>query len=153
MDAMVLGIDVSKDRLDAATFERIVRRRFTNDAEGVAELVDWARQLKPTRIVFESTGHYQKRAVGALLAAGLPAVVVNARQVRDFAKALGILAKTDSIDAGVLAHFGHVVKTTVRPLPPPDIQEFQARYDRRAQLVRMLAVEKNHRHAVASARS
>lgn len=152
MDAMVLGIDVSKDRLDAATFEPIVKRRFTNDAEGVAQLVDWARQLKPTRIVFESTGHYQKRAVGALLAAGLPAVVVNARQVRDFAKALGVLAKTDSIDAAVLAHFGQVVKTTVRPLPPPDIQEFQARYDRRAQLVRMLAVEKNHRHAAASAK-
>jgi transposase len=148
MDGMILGIDVSKDRLDAATGEATVKRCFRNDAEGVAELVEWARQLHPTRIVFESTGHYQKRAVGALLAASLPAVVVNARQVRDFAKGLGILAKTDTIDAAVLARFGQVVNTTVRPLPAPQIQEFQARFDRRAQLVRMLAVEKNHRHAV-----
>ena len=86
----------------------------------------------------------------ALLAASLPAVVVNARQVRDFAGALGILAKTDKIDPGVQAQFGQVVKTTVRPLPAPEIQDFQDLYDRRGQLVRMLAAEKNHRHACTS---
>jgi transposase len=147
MNTTFIGVDVSKDRLDAATLDATAKRQFTNDQDGVAQLVEWARQLAPQRIVFESTGHYQKRAVGALLAASLPAVVVNARQVRDFAKGIGVLAKTDTIDATVLARFGQVVPTIVRPLPTPQIQEFQAMYDRRGQLVRMLAIEKNHRHA------
>jgi transposase len=149
MNLLFIGVDVCKDHLDAATYPPSQKRRFANDSTGVAELVAWARPLAPERIVFESTGHYQKLAVGALLAASLPAVVVNARQVRDFAKGHGILAKTDAIDAAVLARFGHDVKTTVRPLPTPQIQEFQDIYDRRSQLVRMLAAEKNHRHAAA----
>ena len=146
----ILGIDVSKDYLDLDTLPATEKRRLTNDPAGIAELVEWARAFGPDRIVFESTGHYQKAAVGALLAASLPAVVVNARQVRDFAKALGILAKTDAIDAAVLARFGQVVPTIVRPLPTPEIQAFQELYDRRGQLVRMLAAEKNHRHATTS---
>ena len=99
------------------------------------------------RIAFESTGPYQKAAVGALLAEGLPAVVVNARQVRDFAKGHGMLAKTDAIDAAILAHFAHDVVTRVRPLESREILEFRQLYDRRGQLVRMLAIEKNHNHA------
>src|SRR5205823_14610122 len=95
----ILGVDVSKDYLDLDTLPATEKRRLTNDPAGIAELVEWARAFGPDRIVFESTGHYQKAAVGALLAASLPAVVVNARQVRDFAKALGILAQTDAIDA------------------------------------------------------
>jgi transposase len=148
----ILGVDVSKDHLDTDTLPRTQPRRFTNDLAGIAELVEWARAFGPERIVFESTGPYQRAAVGALLAAALPAVVVNARQVRDFAKALGILAKTDALDAGVLARFGQVVPTLVRPLPAPEIQAFQELYDRRGQLVRMVAAEKNHRHAAASAK-
>lgn len=148
----VIGVDVSKDYLDAATLPPTPQRRFTNDPAGIAELVDWARQFGPERLVFESTGAYQKAAVGALLAAALPAVVVNARQVRDFAKGLGILAKTDAIDASVLARFGQVVPTVVRPLPAADLQAFQELCDRRGQLVRMLAVEKNHRHAAGAAK-
>lgn len=146
----ILGVDVSKDYLDTDTLPPSQPRRFTNDAAGIADLVAWARDFRPDRIVFESTGHYQKAAVGALLTAALPAVVVNARQVRDFAKALGILAKTDAIDAAVLARFGQVVPTVVRPLPAAEIQAFQELYDRRGQLVKMLAVEKNHRHAASS---
>ncbi len=148
----ILGVDVSKDYLDTDTLPPTQQRRFTNDPAGTAELVEWARGFRPDRIVFESTGPYQKAAVGALLAAALPAVVVNARQVRDFAKALGILAKTDTIDAAVLARFGQVVPTIVRPLPTPEIQAFQELYDRRGQLVRMLAAEKNHRYAATSAK-
>jgi transposase len=148
----ILGVDVCKDYLDADTLPSTQKRRFTNDAAGIDELVESARQFRPDRIVFESTGHYQKAAVGALLAASLPAVVVNARQVRDFAKGLGILAKTDTIDAAVLARFGQVVPTIVRPLPTPEIQAFQELYDRRGQLVRMVAAEKNHRHATTSAK-
>lgn len=150
MDRTVIGIDVSKDHLDAATSSAGPTRRFPNDPAGIADLVAWAAGLAPDRIVFESTGAYQKAAVGALLAAGLPAVVVNARQVRDFAKGLGRLGKTDALDAGVLVRFGQVVPTTVRPLPAPAVAEFQQLFDRRAQLVRMLAAEKNHRHAHAA---
>ena len=155
MKPVLIGVDVSKDHLDVAVRNAPVPhapRRFANDDDGVEKLVAWARNLQPQRILFESTGSYQKRAVGALLAALLPAVVVNARQVRDFAKAVGKLAKTDAIDAEVLAHFGEVVETVVRPLPPPEIQDFQQLCDRRSQLVRMLAVEKNHRHAGGSAK-
>jgi len=148
----ILGVDVSKDYLDTDTLPPTQKRRFANDPAGIADLVAWARDFRPDRIVFESTGHYQKAAVGALLAASLPAVVVNARQVRDFAKALGILAKTDALDAAVLARFGQVVPTVVRPLPAAEIQAFQELYDRRGQLVRMLAAEKNHRHATTSAK-
>jgi transposase len=147
MTRTFIGIDVCKNYLDVADRPATSTCRFTNDTEGIAQLIVWARLLNPERIIFESTGSYQKAAVGALLAAGLPAVVVNARQARDFAKGMGILAKTDRIDAKTLAYFGEVVPTTVRPLPTPAIQEFQALYDRRSQLVKMLAIEKNHRHA------
>jgi len=147
MTRIFIGVDVCKEWLDGAVRNASTPpRRFGNDSEGIDQLVAWARDFGPERIIFESTGLYQKKAVGALLAAALPAVVVNARQVRDFAKALGQLAKTDALDAGVLAHFGEVVATTVRPLPAPEIQEFQHLYDRRSQLVRMLAAEKNHHH-------
>jgi transposase len=144
---VVVGVDVSKDTLEAYARPAKLRQRFANDSAGIAELVAWVKPLAPDRIVFESTGPYQKAAVGALLAEDLPAVVVNARQVRDFAKGTGQLAKTDAIDAAILAHFGEVVQTTVRPLESKEILEFRELYDRRGQLVRMLAVEKNHRHA------
>ena len=146
MSRTFIGVDVSKDQLDAFARSTNESRRFANDAAGIQALVEWAKNLAPERIVFESTGPYQKKAVGALLAAGLPAVVVNARQVRDFAKGMGQLAKTDAIDAAVLAHFGEVVPTTVRPLESQEILEFREIYDRRGQLVKNLAAEKNHRH-------
>ena len=142
-----IGVDVCKDFLDAQVRPAAQRQRFANTPAGIKELLAWVQPRAPERIVFESTGPYQKAAVGALLAAGLPAVVVNARQVRDFAKGTGQLAKTDAIDAGILAHFGEVVATVVRPLPPREILEFRDLCDRRGQLVRMLATEKNHHHA------
>ena len=149
MHRTVIGIDVSQDTLEAHLRPAQLRRRFANTAAGLDELVAWASAAAPERIVFESTGPYHKAAVGALLAAGLPAVVVNARQVRDFAKALGQLAKTDAVDAALIAHFGEVVATTVRPLESQELRELRELYDRRSQLVRMLAAEKNHRHAAA----
>ena len=142
-----VGIDVSQDTLEAHVRPNALKRRFANTAQGIAELIDWVRPHQPERIVFESTGPYHKAVVGALLAESLPAVVVNARQVRDFAKGMGRLAKTDVVDAEIIAHFGEVVPTTVRPLLSQDLQELRDLYDRRAQLVQMLAVEKNHRHA------
>jgi transposase len=147
MSRILVGVDVCKDFLDAHARPSGAKKRFDNTPAGIEELVVWIRSFAPERVVFESTGPYQKAAVGALLAADLPAVVVNARQVRDFAKGIGQLAKTDVIDAGILAHFGEVVATVVRPLPSQEILEFRALCDRRGQLVRMLATEKNHRHA------
>lgn len=151
MSRILIGVDVCKDFLDACVRPAAAQRRFDNTPDGVAQLVAWVRSVAAERVVFESTGPYQKAAVGALLAAGLPAVVVNARQVRDFAKGTGQLAKTDAIDAGILAHFGEVVATVVRPLPTKEILEFRDLCDRRGQLVRMLAAEKNHRHAAQGA--
>jgi transposase len=147
MSRILIGVDVCKDFLDAHARPAGAKQRFDNNPDGIAQLVAWVRSLAPERVLFESTGPYQKAAVGALLAAGLPAVIVNARQARDFAKGTGQLAKTDKIDAGILAHFGEVVATVVRPLPPKEVLEFRELCDRRGQLVRMLAVEKNHRHA------
>jgi len=151
MSRLWIGIDVCKDFLDAHARPAGTGQRFDNSPAGIEQLVAWARTFAPERIVFESTGPYQKAAVGALLAADLPAVVVNARQVRDFARGTGQLAKTDRIDAGILAHFGEVVATVLRPLPPAEVLEFRDLCDRRGQLVRMLAAEKNHRHAAQGA--
>ena len=151
MSRILVGVDVCKDFLDAHARPSGLQERFDNTPAGVEQLVAWVEPLAPERVVFESTGPYQKAAVGALLTADLPAVVVNARQVRDFAKGTGQLAKTDVIDAGILAHFGEVVATIVRPLPPQEILEFRDLCDRRGQLVRMLACEKNHRHAAQGA--
>lgn len=147
MSRVLIGVDVCKDSLDAHARPAGLHQRFANTPDGIQALLAWLQPLAPERIVFESTGPYQKAAVGALLAAGWPAVVVNARQVRDFAKGIGQLAKTDAIDAAVLAYFGEIVATVVRPLPGPEVLEFRDLCDRRGQLVRMLASEKNHRHA------
>ena len=144
-----IGVDVSKDSLDAHVRPVNLHRRFGNSPEGIAQLVAWVKAQGPAthRVIFESTGSYQKAAVGALLAEGLPAVVVNARQVRDFAKGHGKLAKTDVIDAAILAHFGQDVATVVRPLESREILEFRQLYDRRLQLVHLLVIEKNRLHA------
>lgn len=148
-----VGVDVSHDHLDVHVRPSAVRKRFANSAAGIAELLDLVRSLHAERILFESTGPYQKAAVGALLAEGLPAVVVNARQVRDFAKAMNYLAKTDTIDAAVIAHFGEVANTTVRPLESQELRDLRDLYDRRGQLVRMLAMEKNQRHSATVAQA
>jgi transposase len=151
MPRTIIGVDVSQDHLDVYVRPAGRRRRFANTPAGIADLLAWVRPHAADRIVFESTGPYQKAAVGALLAEGLPAVVVNARQVRDFAKAMNYLAKTDTLDAAVIAHFGEVAPTTVRPLESQEIRDLRELYDRRGQLVRMLATEKNQRHAATVA--
>jgi transposase len=153
MPRTLIGVDVSRDSLDVHVRPTAQQRRFANDGDGIAEFLAWVLPLAAERIVFESTGPYQKAAVGALLAEGLPAVVVNARQVRDFAKALNHLAKTDAIDAALIAHFGEVVATTVRPLESQETLDLRELYDRRGQLVRMLVMEKNQRNAATVGRA
>lgn len=153
MPHTIIGVDVCQQSLDVYVRPASIRQRFANTAAGIAELLAWLRPHAAHRIVFESTGPYQKAAVGALLAAGFPVVVVNARQVRDFAKAMNYLAKTDKIDATVIAHFGEVAQTTVRPLESQESRDLRELYDRRSQLVRMLAAEKNQRHSATVAQA
>lgn len=153
MHRTFIGVDVSRDHLDVHVRPAALRQRFANTTAGIADFVAWVRPHAAERIIFESTGPYQKAAVGALLAEGLPAVVVNARQVRDFAKALNYLAKTDTLDAAVIAHFGEVATTTVRPLEAQEVLDLRELYDRRGQLVHMLAMEKNQRHAATVAQA
>jgi transposase len=153
MNRTFIGVDVSQDHLDVHVRPASLRQRFANTTAGIAELVAWVRPHAAERIVFESTGPYQKAAVGALLAEELPAVVVNARQVRDFAKAMNYLAKTDTLDAAVIAHFAEVASTTVRPLESQEIRDLRELYDRRGQLVHMLTMEKNQRHSATVAQA
>jgi transposase len=153
MPRTFIGVDVCQDHLDVYVRPAALRCRFANTATGIAELVAWVRPHAAQRIVFESTGPYQKATVGALLAEGLPAVVVNARQVRDFAKAMNYLAKTDALDATAIAHFAEVATTTVRPLQSQEIRDLRELYDRRGQLVHMLAMEKNQLHSATVARA
>jgi transposase len=144
-----IGIDVAKRQVEVA--ERPSGARWTahNDAAGIAGLVARLRGLGPgTLIVLEATGGYEIALVAALTAAQLAVVVVNPRQVRDFARALGLLAKTDRIDAGVLAHFAEAVRPEVRPVPDELTQELQGWLARRRQLVEMVVAEEQ-RQAVS----
>jgi transposase len=110
---------------------------------GIGALVRCLQDLKPTLVVLEATGGLEMALVAAVAAAELPVVVVNPRQARDFAKALGKLAKTDGIDAQVVAHFGEALRPEVRPLKEAQAQELAALLTRRRQLLEMLTAEKN----------
>ena len=151
--ARFIGIDVSKQWLDLATLPERETRRFSNDGAGQEQLGAWLIQLAPELIVMEATGGFETRVVTALAAEGLALAVVNPRHVRDFARAFGILAKTDRIDASVLAAFAEKVHPPVRPLPDEDRRELIDLVDRRRQLVTMRAEEKTRlSQATASAR-
>jgi len=138
-----VGIDVAKDWLDVAQRPGGEAWRVASDETGVAALVERLKGVRPTLVVLEATGGLQIPAVAALAAAGLRTVVVNPRQVRQFAGATGRLAKTDAIDAQVLAQFGEAVRPEVRPLPDAATQELSALVARRRQLIEMLTAEKN----------
>ena len=116
-DHIYVGIDVAKARLDVAIRPSGDRREIPNGEAGIAELVKEMQQLNPAALVLEASGGLELPLVVALAAASLPVVVVNPRQARDFAKATGKLAKTDSLDAAVLAHFAEALRPTVRTLP------------------------------------
>jgi transposase len=136
-----VGIDVSKSRLDVAVRPSSELFSVANDDEGHKELRKRLIKLKPERIVLEPTGGYEQRIVQVLVAAKLPVVVVNARQVRNFAQALGRLAKTDRIDADVLAHFGEAIRPEIRAFPDEQLLELEALVNRRRQLVDLRAGE------------
>jgi transposase len=141
--SVFVGIDVSKDRLDVALRPSGDRWAVANEEPGLATLVERVRGLSPTLIVLEATGGLEAPLTGALAAAGLPVVVVNPRQVRDFAKATGKLAKTDALDASVLAQFAEVIRPALRPLPDAATQALSALLAHRRQLIEMLTAEQN----------
>lgn len=141
--AQFVGIDVAKDFLDVHIVPADASSRFANDEAGCGELLQFLEPFKPERVILEATGKLEAAAAAALGLAGMPVAVVNPRQARDFAKATGQLAKTDKIDARVLAEFGRAVPIEVRPLKDEQARDLEDLLARRRQLIRMVAAEKN----------
>ncbi|MEK6763246.1 MAG: IS110 family transposase [Nitrospirota bacterium] len=143
--AVFVGIDISKTRLDVAVRPTGSAFTVSYDETGITTVVQRLRPLSPVGIVLEATGGLEVLLSGALATAGLPVAVVNPRQVRDFARATGRLAKTDALDAQILAQFAEAVRPACRPLPDASTQQLAALIMRRRQLVEMLTAEKNRR--------
>jgi transposase len=147
------GVDVSKDRLEVCLRWGEAERHdddafvLTHDDAGIDALVSRLAEECPVLVIVEATGGFERVVVGALAAARLPVAVVNPRQVRDFARATGRLAKTDRIDAEVLARFAEAVRPDPRPLPDEEIRTLQGILTRRRQLLGMLTAENNRLHS------
>ncbi len=138
-----VGIDISKNRLDVAVSPQKKQRHFTNSEEGLQNLITWLKQLEPRVILLEATGGYEFLLVAALREAGLPACFVNPQRVRQFARSQGIAAKTDKLDAWVLALFAERNQPQPRPLPDAMQQELAQLMNRRRQLLEMIQMEDN----------
>jgi transposase len=142
-EKVFVGVDVSKDSLDVAIGTQKDIITFVNDQKGVDSLVKKLKRIDVQLTVFESTGGYELLAASCLAEAGLAVVIVNPRQVRNFAKATGILAKTDAIDARVIARFAEAVKPEVRQLKDRQTSELTALVTRRRQIIEMIVAERN----------
>jgi transposase len=145
-----IGIDVSKQLLEIGVHKSNYHFCCPNDPKKFPELIAELIALRPARIVLEATGGLETPLLQALRAEDLPAVMINPRQVRDFAKALGLLAKTDRLDARVLAHFAAAVQPPLRPIKATEDTELDALVGRRNQLSDMLGAEKNRRSSAAT---
>jgi transposase len=143
MDECFVGIDVSKAQLDVAVRPGGCMWQVENTEEGITELVVQLQELKPAHVVLEATGGYERMVARALSIAKLPVSRLNPRQVRDFAKATGQLAKTDVLDAGILARFAEALRPEVRQLPDDASEELKELVARRRQIVDMITAEKN----------
>ncbi len=142
-EAVYVGVDVAKSALDVAVTDSGETRQFVNDDEGISQAVHYIASVKPAGIIIEATGNLEMPLAAALQASRLPVAVINPRQVRDFARATGALAKTDTIDARILALFGSRVKPEIRPLPNQKTREMRNLLTRRRQLIEMLTAEHN----------
>jgi transposase len=152
MDAIVIGIDVSKDRLDVAVRPTGETFAVERDAEGLSRLIARLSPLEPQAVAVEATGGYETVVAASLSAAGLPVVVVNPAQVRAFAKALGKRAKTDPIDAAVIAHFVEAAKPDIRPMPDEKTRLLADLVARRAQIVQMIVAERQRQKRLTEKR-
>jgi len=142
MDAIVVGIDVSKDRLDVHVRPSGEAFAVSRDGGGLDVLLARLRELSPRIVVAEATGGFETVVAASLGAAGLPVVVVNPAQIRAFAKALGKRAKSDPIDAAVIAHFAEATKVEPRPLPDAETQRLADLVARRRQIIQMIVAER-----------
>ena len=138
-----VGIDISKQELVVAVRPTTELQTFTNTEEGLATLVRFLQELSASSIVLEATGGFARAAVNAMALAALPVVVVNPRQIRDFARSVGLLAKTDAIDARIIARFAEAVRPEFRPLKDLETQKLGDLNNRRCQIVEMITAEKN----------
>jgi len=144
---LYVGIDVSKSSLEVAVRPTDERWRVANDERGIEQISSHLRELGPALIVLEATGGLEVPLASALACAQQPVAVVNPRQVRDFARATGKLAKTDLLDAQVLAHFAEAVCPEPRPVPDERLQALSALLARRRQVMEMLTMERNRLHS------
>jgi transposase len=144
-----VGIDVSKDRLDVAVLAESKEQQVANTSQGIAQLVAWMQELEPELIVVEATGGYQRSLVDALFHAGLPVAVVNPVRVRQFARACGLLAKTDKLDAQVLAVFGQRVQPKLYTGKSEAEKQLGALLVRRKQVEEMLKAEQNRLRTIS----
>lgn len=145
-----VGIDVSKARLDVALLPTGEHFVVANDEEGIDELLGRLEEGPPALVVLEASGGFERPVAAALAACGIAVAVLNPRQARDFARATGKLAKTDRLDAKVLARFAEAVRPTPRALPNQEAREFQAILARRRQIIQMMTAEKNRLGATTS---
>jgi transposase len=149
---MYIGIDVSKDRLDVCRRPSGTAFAVARDGEGLAGLIERLQGARPELIVLEATGGFEQVVAAGLAGAGLPVVVVNPRQIRDFARSMGRLAKTDRIDAEVIALFAERVRPELRPLPDAAARELDELVTRRRQVIEMIVAEGNRARRLASRR-
>jgi transposase len=150
---MFVGIDVAKDRLDVHVRPAGERFVVARDGEGIEELARRLNAVTPTLVVLEATGGFETVVAAGLAAAGLPVAVVNPRQIRDFARATARLAKTDTLDAAVIAHFAEAVNPPVRLLADPQQRLLGELMARRRQLIEMMVAEGNRRRLLTARRA
>jgi transposase len=143
MDKIFVGIDVSKASLDVAITSQKEIKSFSNNESGIGQIVTYLKKHNPVLTVMEATGKLERFLAASLVEANLPTVVVNPRQVRDFARAKGILAKTDSLDARILAEFGREIQPEIRPFPDKQTEQIKAILARRQQIIEMVTMENN----------
>ena len=152
MERIFVGIDVAKDRLDVRVLPSGEAFAVARDGKGLDELADRLGRLDVSLAVLEATGGYETTVAAALCAAGLPLAVVNPRQIRDFARATGRLAKTDALDAEAIARFAEAVRPEPRPMPDKQARALAELVARRRQIVEMMTAERNRRKRLASRR-
>ena len=152
MEQTFIGIDVSKDRLDVHVRPSDEAFMVTRDGGGLAALVERLGALDPRLVVLEATGGFELTVAAALAAGGMPLAVVNPRQIRDFARATGQLAKTDALDAKVIARFAEQVRPEPRPVPDAQARALGELVARRRQIIEMMTAERNRRGQLTSRR-
>jgi transposase len=152
MEQTFVGIDVSKNRLDVHLRPGGEAFAVSRDSEGLAALIERLAGLAPALVVLEATGGFEVTVAASLAAAGMPLAVVNPRQIRDFARATGQLAKTDALDAKVIARFAETVRPEPRPLPDEQARALGEMVARRRQLIEMMTAERNRRRQLTSRR-